>query len=279
MENNLPNSQFKVLVLIPLYKTDFSTAEWFSFNRTLEVLKNYPICIACPHHLLKDFQTEAKSWPRKVLFQAFPDKYLGSIAGYNKLLKSFSFYRTFAQYEYLLIAQTDALILSDQLSAWCNKGFSFIGAPFFNGFALPTKPLRFLGVGNGGLSLRRIPDFLRCESPLRYVPNFLAASPKSYLDLKGALKFIKHRLLFCLNRAPLFPQVNEDVYWSLLIPKKFCFFKVAPITEAIEFAFDTEPSFLYDLNKEKLPFACHAWEKYDPDFWKTILKKHGIDLP
>lgn len=273
-------SNCPAVILIPLYKLELSESELFSVQLTLKTLKNYPISIACPASLKKDFQSLVTAWDHpQISVDAFADHYFSSIAGYNRLLKSKFFYEHYAKYEYMLIAQPDALILSDQLEKWCHARFSYIGAPFFEGFTNPTHPLKMIGVGNGGISLRRIPDFIKAASHIRYIPNTRAPFPSSIFSPYELGRFIKHRLIFCVNLWPLFPQVNEDVYWGILVPQHFDFFKIPSSKEAIAFAFDAEPRFLYQQNHQTLPFACHAWERYDYAFWKDILSAQGIHIP
>jgi hypothetical protein len=273
----MPYKKHRSVVVIPLYKLDLSNAEWFSLKQTLKVLHNHPCTIICPDHLFSELLNASRNWGAAIKIKAFPNNYFKSINGYNRLLRSPIIYQAFSEYEYMLIVQTDALILQDKLDEWCERGYSYVGAPFFKGFSNPTMPLEFIGVGNGGLSLRHIPDFLQCQTAIRYIPNILAQSPKNIFDLKALLKFIKHHFIFCFNFEPLFPKVNEDVYWGLLIPKIFPFFKVASPMEAIKFAFDAEPRYLFELNKHQLPFGCHAWERYDHEFWKSALVSLNIE--
>jgi len=268
------------VVLIPLYKLALTEAELFSIQLTLRTLKDYPISIACPIGLKKDFELLIQEWDHpNIQVDAFADTYFQGIAGYNSLLKSKFFYQHYAQYEYMLIAQPDALILSDELHSWCQKQYSYIGAPFFDGFADPIHPLKFIGVGNGGISLRRIPDFIKASSHIRFIPNTRAPAPNSIFNMYELGRFIKHRLIFCFNLWPLFPRVNEDVFWGMLIPQHFDFFRVPSSEEAIPFAFDAEPRYLYGRNQGMLPFACHAWERYDYAFWKETLGKQGLEIP
>ena len=70
--------------------------------------------------------------------------------------------------------------------------------------------------------------------------------------------------------------VQEDYYWSELIPKAFKDYKVAGIEDAIKFSFEVNPALLYKMNKHQLPFGCHAWEKYDPVFWKDYINTENI---
>lgn len=40
----------------------------------------------------------------------------------------------------------------------------------------------------------------------------------------------------------------------------------------IQFAFEKYPSYLYNLNNKKLPFGCHAWQKYEYNtFWYNFI--------
>ena len=83
------------------------------------------------------------------------------------------FYQEFEQYQYVLIAQTDSLVFSDDLNIWAEKGYSYIGAPWFEGYTQPTQPLRLTAVGNGGFSLRNVQDFLRVLNRPRIFKNTL----------------------------------------------------------------------------------------------------------
>ena len=121
-------------------------------------------------------------------------------------------------------------------------------------------------MGNGGVSLRKITHFLKAFDQLYYLPNTLAQKPKTPFDIGAIARFVRHHLLFAFNIWPFFPKVNEDVFWGMLISRKATFFKVPSALEAVPFAFDNEPSYLYGLNGEQLPFACHAWEKFDLEF-------------
>ncbi len=73
---------------------------------------------------------------------------------YNELLTSVSFYETFAEYEFVLIFQTDAMLFP--FSPYSIQDFcywDFVGAPWGH------WPEHILA-GNGGLSLRRVSKML-----------------------------------------------------------------------------------------------------------------------
>ena len=65
--------------------------------------------------------------------------------------------------------------------------------------------------------------------------------------------------------------INEDEFWSFIAPRYFKDFKVADFECAMYFSFETQPRRLYKTTNNKLPFGCHAWQKYDPEFWKEFI--------
>ena len=266
------------VVVIPFYQTKLSKSELFSVAHNTKLLKKFRIVAVCPQAIKNSLQQILLDICPNIEFESFDEAYFGSIAGYNRLLKSTEFYRRFSHHEYLLLVQTDALVLTDELEKWCATQYSYIGAPWFEGFTQPTKPLRLMGVGNGGFSLRRVQDFIDCLTDNCYLPNVLAKAPSGILDFSGYLRFIKHRYLFAWSKGVLQTRINEDVFWGLLIPRRYSKFKVAPIEKAYEFAFDAEPRYLFELNHHQLPFGCHAWQRYDEAFWIEQLNCLGYDI-
>src|SRR5690606_20423643 len=109
----------------------------------------------------------------------FDNAFFSSIDGYNQLMLTPDFYKTFLDFEFILICQTDAYVFKNDLDFWLDKGFDYIGAPwldsknkFFNHqwrFAFNqvkkifgSKEKRYTHinkVGNGGFSLRNTNKF------------------------------------------------------------------------------------------------------------------------
>lgn len=48
-------------------------------------------------------------------------------------------------------------------------------------------------------------------------------------------------------------------------------FKIAPLEVALRFAFECVPRYCFEKNNFTLPFGCHAWAKYDREFWEPYL--------
>jgi hypothetical protein len=240
----------QIAVVIPVYKTDLSIAERASLRQCLHVLKAYPILLVKPHSLRVDELLEEYPILESL---SFADKYFATIEGYNELLASPDFYRQFLAYHYILIYQLDAYVFRDELISWCNKGYDYIGAPGVEpedfhklpyeaceAYAATLSQSRL--VLNGGLSLRRVAAMIR----------YLRLYHLFYPTWKG----------------------NEDKLFSLdarrLAPLKF-FINLPPWPEALAFSFEKSPAASYELNHRQLPFGCHAWERYDPEFWKPFI--------
>ncbi|GAB2802073.1 hypothetical protein GCM10027275_55450 [Rhabdobacter roseus] len=238
------------VIVIPLYKAALSPGERQSLRQCLHVLAAYPIVLIKPHGLA--ISSLLQEFP-KLKVQSFDDRYFTSIDTYNQLMVSVAFYQTFGHYEYMLLYQLDAYVFRDELPLWCQKGYDYVGAPALETEAVDQLPAaeheryaRALDttrpVLNGGLSLRRIPSLIRY---LRIYHFFYSAWPG-----------------------------NEDKLFSLdarrLAPMKY-FIRLPTWREALFFSFEKSPAASYALTGRQLPFGCHAWERYDPDFWVPFM--------
>ena len=253
-------------VIIPLYKSVLTRSELFSINNTLDVLGNWDIVFIGPESLRSDINAIGKNIGKDVHVELFSDTYFVSINGYNQLMISNCFYKRFEGYQYVLIVQTDALVISDSLEYWCNKKYSYIGAPWFEGFSKPIEPLKFIGAGNGGFSLRKVNDFIHVLSATDRIFDSFACKNNALLCgiMTNALRDnpVKDSVY----------HVNEDFFWGVLIPPFYNFFLTPGLKDSAAFAFETECRYLYALNNNKLPFGCHAWERYDISFWNEVLR-------
>lgn len=263
------------VVVIPLYKAALSAQEQHSVDRAVETLRQHAICFIGPRHLYPYLESQRQHYGREIQTAAFDDRYFSGIKGYNALMRSRGFYAMFSAYSHLLIAQTDTLVLRDELQAWCQADYAYVGAPWFVGGSQPRQPLEFLGVGNGGFSLRRIADFLRVLGKPRRIPNFIKSRTGGPGGQGSPWRRLKHERLLAYNFGPLFPTSNEDFFWGILVPAACPWFRVPDLAAASRFAFEVEPRHLYALNGGQLPFGCHAWERYDRDFWLQVLPELG----
>ena len=264
-------------VVVPVYRPLTDPAEMLSLEQTLETLAEYPVYLVGPSSMQTYFDELRVSLSGRLQNVIFTDQYFESVQGYNDLLLSKKFYLAFDSFEYLLIVQTDALVLSNALEFWCSKQYSYIGAPWFDGYTTPTFPLTLNSVGNGGFSLRRVPDFLEVLSRPRIFKNVLMQSwPGSIVS--NVYRYLKDYHSLVYGDTHLNIDVNEDLFWGLFVPAQCSFFRVPQATEALAFAFETHPDFLYQLNQQTLPFGCHAWQRYQPEFWIKATQEKRLSL-
>lgn len=251
--------------IVPMYKSTLSKAELFALRRNYHTLSNYPWTVVCPASLQTEIAELLEKWGLAMTIQCFEDGYFANIKGYNRLLRSKLFYRAFDAFEYMLICQLDALIVRDELAYWCAQKYAYIGAPLLYGYDQAVQPFRILGGGNGGLSLRKIPAFIAAAGWFK----FYAAPYLPYPDRTVFRSLLRRLECLIIGWMPYqyFSKLNEDIFWSFIVPHNRPDFKVAPSPEAIRFAFDNEPAYFYALNGQQLPFGCHAWERFDKSFW------------
>lgn len=259
-----------VAIVTPaFYKPIFTPAELISLEHLKKHLGKYDKFFLVPNKInVKDHKMKG------FRFIKFPSELFASTKTYNKMLLSKDFYEAFKDYEYILIYQLDALVFSDQLLKWCKSGYDYISAPWFRsiiGMLTHKNGLPDSG-GNGGFCLRNIQNSLKVLK--RVNQQAKRSSGKDWIrKLWFYLAIItgKSHKIWLKARAEEYP-FNEDGFWSLEAPKYLPGYKVAPFKEALKFGFERFPRKCLNINKGRLPFGCHAWERYDKDFWLPYIK-------
>lgn len=252
----MKNDPFKsdVAVVVPVYKSTLNKFEVVSLTQCHTILSPYDIFYITPPNL--DL-SEVSNNIGKYVVKEFHEDYFAGIDGYNKLMLAMEFYKSFANFKYILIHQLDAFVFKDELSDWCGLGYDYIGAPWIGvppavperGIMADIKTMFGMGprmVGNGGFSLRKTSKFIS--------------------------------ILRILNRRARAWQSHEDIFWAQTVPSHIPCFKIPDISTALNFSFELDPRACYEMNYNKLPFGCHAWEKYDIDFWRPIFKDYGYHI-
>lgn len=255
-------------IVIPVYRP-FTEAEMGVLRHNLTMLSAYPAAlIGGPGQrgLLDALAVQlAGETGAEIGVELFADDDFRGIDGYNRLLTGAAFFQRFAAFSHVLICQHDALILRDTLAEWLTPDYGFVGAPMFRGYHAPERPLRFLSSLNGGLSLRHVPaalDVLREMIPVRRSRLMRAAGRLGLIRAANTVLAGATRRRIVLRRAGL----NEDVFWTEVVPAVFPGFRVPTPETAARFAFETCPADLFALTGD-LPFGCHAFQRYDPGFW------------
>jgi hypothetical protein len=260
------------VIVIPYHKKEITPQEEISFKQLRKYLGHFEKVIIGPEGL-NISQPDCK-------IMRFSQDFFVDKLSYSRLMLSKPFYESFLDYRYILIYQLDCLVFSDQLLAWCDEGFDYIGAPWLKDKDNPQAG--FSRVGNGGFSLRKVESFLRILNhkgyyyhPREYWRIYFQNKPLSYQLIPGLpqtlTKFYKP-----INSLDWYlPKYNthEDFFWSDQARRLDPGFKVAPVEKGLSFSFERAPEYCYIQNHHQLPFGCHAWVRYDQKFWEPFIQQ------
>jgi hypothetical protein len=295
MNECFPNSIHRpptAIIIIPIYKARFDCFETISLRQGFKVLNNYCFAFILPEKFRDDqeLRTTLNSLGADKLsacFIYFKDQSFSSLMSYNKLLLTREFYECFAEYDYMLIYQTDAFVFRDDLQRFMEKEIDYIGAPWFEGYNTAHENSKLLEYcGNGGFSLRKIRSFLDVLDNKNKKVESMADIYSRYENrfvLQKISRFPKicYQYLFnnTVRKAGKIKHFLEDVFWAKYAPKINPSYKTAGIEDAIKFSFEVNPKVLYFMNSNQLPFGCHAWWRYDLSFWKPHIEAQGYKIP
>ena len=255
----------EVAVIVPIYKETLGEYERVALDSITSQLAAYPIVMVKPERL--DISAVTGQYPQ-LMVESFADEFFAGIAGYNRLMLNTDFYKRFAGYRYILIAQLDTYIFRDELIDWCSKDYDYVGAPWivrsiYNNPLMrlysaikrtycrllnkPNSQITGNKVGNGGLSLRKVQSHIEATEKL-------ASTIEKYLTHK------RHHLF------------NEDVFFAIEPNQNGLSWTYPDHMEALRFSFDTHPAYCYNLTGHRLPFGCHSWSKRRMlPFWSPII--------
>jgi hypothetical protein len=239
----------KVIIIIPIYKTDLSDTEKISLQQLSNVLGHYTIAFVAPNSLKFDYTNicyDTSLW----MVERFPDDYFESTESYSKMMLSEEFYYRFSAYEYMFIYQLDGFVFSDKLLYFCSLGYDYIGAPV----SRKVEEWKRIGasIGNGGVSLRKIDSVLavlKIKKTLHFTPK-IKEDIEKYEDLFFG---------FC--------GVNDNIKFS-----------VPTVDLAMSFSIENEIRGFYKNGMKTIPFCCHAWNKKHFNEWHPYIERFGYML-
>jgi len=223
----------RVVVIVPVYRVEPGPTEAEALKHNAEVLASHEIRLVCPEGL--DTSAYDRIVGRRLPAETFGPSFFAGIDGYNRLMTDVSFYDRFAGFDYLLVCQLDAWVFRDELLDWCAKGYDYIGAPWFEDFRSHETGAKLWAVGNGGFSLRRT-DWFRT------------------IVRSG----VPRELMLGLHNT------YEDYCYAVLLAGTGYELCIPTPDEAMHFAFERSPDWLYEQTGHRLPFGCHAWEENLP---------------
>ena len=259
------SSKCRVVVIVPMFRAALRPYERQSIEslRT-HLLGNYDVTIVTQQSALSEIrESPLCNGIRTELFSAR----FATYQGFNRLMLSHEFFLRFMDYSHMLIFQTDCLALHGDVSHWIDADIDYVGAPWVEKDPA-SGGLKILGVGNGGLSLRKI------RSAIEVLRCFASTKQRLVVAAKFALPTIPVLWHKCfLGR--FWPRYhigsrNEDVFWSQVAPLIAPWYRVADYASALSFAFEREPLLCFEASGRKLPLGLHAFHRHADDFLSRV---------
>jgi hypothetical protein len=240
------NKNNRIAICIPSHKNKLTLNEVNNIKITNKTNKYVAKFFILPESIKADFFK--KKFPYiKIIY--FKDKYFSSEMNYNRFLLKKNFYDYFKDYSFIVICQTDAILIKD-IKNINLKSIDYIGAPWKKSYKLNILDIYGLGflskkifdlskkilrIGNGGLSVRRVSKFLHVTKNIKF-SNFV--------------------------------KVGEDIFFSFF-SKKFNI-KMPSLLFAKKIFCES-----YSINLNKIPdvYGFHALDKFNPRLQQKIYKK------
>lgn len=238
------------VTVVPAYKTVPTPSEALALAQ-LKHLSVENITLVCPNYLDVSAYLALVSDLHVV---RLPEEHFINVQSYNTLMLQPWFYELFtSDYEWMLIHQLDAFLLSNQIQKFCELGYHYYGAPWLIGFPqyrflFNRHPIKInwrrFQVGNGGLSLRHL---------------------EKTVDLLQRKQDHVSKAFFM-----------EDAffgYWGSMDE----YFRACPINIAATFSLESHPEHWVKFTN-KLPMGFHGYEVWSQDFYKPLLDQAYAEL-
>lgn len=184
------------VIVTPIYKTNLSKDEKMYVEISSLNNQNFKKIFVAPEGLNLNFYKENfPEWE----YSFFNSKYFESRIEYNKLMLNEEFYLKFVEYQYIVICQTDAVLLRD-LKNLHNLTYDYLGSTW-------DPQIRIIKLGN--LKYRKSPIIGKIYS------SYQLKSGNGGLSIRKTSKMIE----IC-DKINMFPQtlrsLNEDIVISIL---------------------------------------------------------------
>ena len=170
----------KLVVVMVLYKPLLKDFERKNIRLMMKYLSEYNWYFVVPENRKVELPSNDSI---QINFIRLNEIYFHSINGYNKLLLSSSFYKLFTNVsDYVLIVQPDVTVVNNFNEKILEHHIIYYGARWANPLQLyPVFGRKFSGlfnrlglsrfskwrvIGNGGLSIRKVADFVNASSKL-----------------------------------------------------------------------------------------------------------------
>ena len=269
----------KFCIIVPIWKMILQPLEIKILERISDFYSTkYDLFLVLPSHSNVNFKSLGFE------NSYFDKNFFSSVSAFNKFLMSKTFYERFLEYEYIHFNQPDTIIFKDNLDVWYEKQYSYIGGPSYHKSLLKKIPIRPKFFCNGGLSLRRVQNFIAVlDSKKIYLNNF------NFITLRECIKtkyFFKYFNLFYKNYIDIsYFDVNsfiknfflsEDVFWTFFAKLFIDDFKLPK--NALECAnFSLNEGHEFYLYKFKVnPYGSHYYNEKNCNYLNKLFLNNKL---
>ncbi len=243
-----------LLLVTPIYKSEFDAIEQFSIDYSLNKLERFRHVFIAPYDLELSYYS---SRYKASFFMLFPNEFFSSHSAYNQLCYEVGFYKSFSTYSHILVLQPDAIVVSpNNLDEWLYSTYDFVGAPEnalytyqvnnispFDKLLGALQTVHLQGL-NGGLSLRKPAKMIEMLEEYPELTRFF----RTYAG-----------------------GVGEDIFFSLMSRVTRKNFHIPSELMASRFAITGNFRQWLDFSESQIPFGFHGW--YQSEETKQLTLK------
>lgn len=276
----------KMCVVIPHHRDSLRKTEEASFIKICNKLSlKYDTFLMLPQNVISGFVEKYNYIIQRynVKIITLYENEFSSYKKYNIYLCSKNFYNYFVSYEYMLLYQLDAWVLEGEIEQFLELNYDYIGAPIFK-HNYKKAPEVIVGGGNGGVTLRKISTALDVLNSNVFfsAKKYFSKIGYDYNIYKHPIKYLFKKyfsyFVYFNTKGSLWPfAIQEDVFWSVVVPSIFDSFKVPDLKTSSQFSFDSYPTIVHKYS-ECLPLFFHAWEKNNDGFFEELYLNQDNDL-
>lgn len=251
----------KVCIVIPVYSERLNRDEKLSIDLVQKNLSCYDIYFMT--HKGLDMRQYEQYKGIKVIY--FPKRYFKNTRTYSRLLLKENFYKSFLNYKYMLIVQTDALVLGNAqlLNSFMDKHYDYWGASWEN----PVEICSF--EVNKELKKKMLGAFPG-------ICRYLFRKPKQCYVGNGGLSLRNIRKTIALLKEKRFYAMlwldNEDKFFAYHGLSNRVDYNIAPTALVDQFSVESKIRFIEEIK----PFGVHGWDRIGKYWVSKYINSIGI---
>jgi hypothetical protein len=237
-------------IITPIYKINLNEEEKVYMQVTSQNNQGFKKIFAAPYGLnLNFYKQNFPEWE----FAFFSRKYFDSRFEYNKLMLSAEFYQNFIDHQYIVICQTDAVLLRD-LKNIENLTYDYLGSTW-------DPNIRIIRMGK--IKYRKSPIIGKIYS------SYELKSGNGGLSIRKTSKMLE--ICYKLNMFPKSLQnLNEDIVISILAQEGLLI--NASEQESDNIFLESKLKYMETLSELKV-WGVHGAKRYNDQIHNEIIRR------